>query len=321
MSSENFPTTLLAAVRYFEDEAVCRDFLAGLRWPLAVSCVFCGSEKVGHIATRSLWRCKDCRKQFSVKKGTIFEDSPISLSKWLPAIWLLASNKNGISSLELSRALGVTQKTAWFMLHRIRLAMKDESSEPFTGDVEADETYIGGKVKHNKKLRAHTRATGEQALGKFAGDTKTPVFGIMQRGGPAKAWVVPDTRSKTLLPKLYETIHHGATLHTDSANVYKVTGQEYFYAHQVVNHAIEYVRGNAHTNSIENFWSVLKRTLGGTYICARPKHLERYLDAQLFRFNERENTDGPRFAKAVKATDGKRLTYRALINKTPRVRK
>jgi len=310
------PETMLEAVRYFADPQVAQDFFVSVRWPHGVACprMGCGSAEVAYLAKVRRWYCNECKRQFSAKVGTIFEDSPIGLDKWLPALWLLASNKNGISSHELARALGVTQKTAWFMLHRIRHSMKDDSTEILTGDVEADETYIGGKVKHNKKLRAYTRATGEQFIGKYAGD-KTPIFGVMQRGGRAKAWVVPDTKHKTLLPKLYESVHHGATLHTDSASIYKVTGEEYFNIHQVVNHAIEYVRGNAHINNMECFWSVLKRTLGGTYIHAHPRHLERYLDEQLFRFNERENDDGPRFAKAAKGADGKRLTYKTLTAK------
>jgi transposase-like protein len=203
------------------------------------------------------------------------------------------------------------------MLHRIRLGFVSPTYTRLTGHVEADEAYIGGEVKNNKSLRAHSRRTGESFAGKNAGD-KTAVFGIVQRKGEARAWVVPDTRQKTLLPKLYDAVHDESTLYTDSAGIYKVTGDEYFDRHEVINHALgEYVRGNVHTNNIEGFWSVLKRTIKGTYIAPRPFHLQRYVEEQVFRFNSRRDDDGPRFMDAAKGADGKRLTYKALTTSHP----
>jgi transposase-like protein len=308
------PRTLAEAIAKFADPATAHAYFAQVRFPYGVACprLGCGSADVRAIAgPRPRWFCRECKREFTAKVGTIFEDSPIGFDKWLPAIWLLSASRNGISSCELARALGVTQKTAWFMLHRIRLAFESPTYDRLTGTVEADETYVGGKLKHNKRLRRQAKATGSFESGKLAGD-KTPVFGIVQRGGDARAWVVPDTQKKHLLPKLYENIHHTATLHTDSANIYKTTGEEYFDVHEAVNHAIEYVRGNVHTNTIECFWSVLKRTLSGTYICPRPKHLQRYVEAQVYRFNRRRMLDGDRFKDAAKGADWKRLTYKEL---------
>lgn len=305
MDKQAIPATMLQAVKQFSDPQVAHDFFVQLRWPNGVACPRsgCGSMQVAYLAKQRRWYCNDCKKQFSAKVGTIFEDSPIGLDKWLPAIWLVASNKNGISSHELARALKVTQKTAWFMLQRVRLAMKETNySGPLTGHVEADETYVGGLSKFSKRLRAMERR-GEPVHG-FS--NKTRVFGMVERGGRARAW----TGVHNTVEKMVQSIHRDAHLHTDS--MYADLSDKFLY-HDVVNHAIEYVNGNAHVNNIEGFWSVLKRTLGGTYIHVAPEHLERYLDEQLFRFNERENKDGPRFAKAAKATDGKRLTYKALI--------
>jgi transposase-like protein len=238
----------------------------------------------------------------------------------LPAIWLIASNRNGISSYELARGLDVTQKTAWFMNHRIREAMQSEAFDMLTGTVEVDESYIGGK-HHNKSL-AKRRALRERraALG-LTGvprDEKTAVLGMVERGGRVRAWTVPDATKQTLLPKLRDSIHHDATVYTDAAPFYTHIN-EYFLTHSSVNHSIEeYVRGNVHTNNIECFWAVLKRTIGGTYIHVNPRHLDRYLSEQVYRFDARKDDDGPRFAAVVKRTDGRRLTWKVLTDKTAR---
>jgi len=246
------------------------------------------------------WYCNDCKRQFSAKVGTIFEDSPIPLTKWLPAVWLIASNRNGISSYEIARALEVTQKTAWFMLHRIRESMTEEPTDKLSGTVEADETFVGGNYKSMSKRRRRVL----EAAGKTSYSAKQPVFGIVERKGRVRAWTVPDATRKTLLPKIVDSIHHDATLYTDAATFYKHIN-EYVLHHDSVNHALgEYVRGNVHTQNIEAFWAVLKRTIGGTYTHVNARHLDRYLAEQVFRFNERENNDGPRFAKAAKMTDG-----------------
>jgi len=313
MDKHKVPETMLQAVRQFADPQTAHDFFAQIRWPNGVACprMGCGTDLVTYLPKYRRWYCNECKRQFSAKVGTIFEDSPIGLDKWLPAIWLIASNRNGISSHELARALEVTQKTAWFMLQRIRLAMKDKHFEPLTGEVEVDETYVGGSLRFSKKARALTKAGHEIDFRV----SKTAALGIVQRGGQARAWVVANVGKRDLLPKMLKHIHQDATVHTDSSSAYTDINEHFLY-HHVVNHSIEeWVRGNAHINNIEGFWSVLKRTIGGTYIHVDPKHLDRYLDEQLFRFNERENMDGPRFAKATKGADGKRLTYKTLTNK------
>ena len=311
MEKQAVPETMLEAVLQFADVQVAHDFFVEYRWPNGVACprMGCGSASVTYLANYRRWNCRECKRQFTAKVGTIFEDSPIGLNKWLPAFWLLSSNRNGISSHELARALGVTQKTAWFMLHRIREALVSNAVEPLTGTVVVDETYIGGKWENRPKGKRKHRS--RQAVTA----AKTPVFGMVERNGRVRAWTVSDVTAKTLLPKLRDSIHHDATLYTDSANVYKHVN-EYFLKHASVNHsAEEYVRGDVHTNSIEGFWSCLKRTIGGTYTHVSVQHLDRYLAEQTFRYDERKNDDGPRFTKAIKGADERRLTYKTLTGK------
>jgi transposase-like protein len=308
------PETMLEAVRMFADPEVAHAFFVQHRWPNGVACprMGCGSADVTYLAKYRRWNCKECKRQFTAKVGTVFEDSPIGLDKWLPAFWLIASNRNGISSHELARALGVTQKTAWFMLHRIREAMQSENFGPFTGTVEVDEAYIGGKWR--TKSKSKRRALRASGIGPQ--EDKTPVFGMVERKGRVRAWKVPMVNHKTLLPMLRASIDQDATVYTDGSYLYTHIN-EYFLEHSSVNHELEeYVRGNVHTNTIECFWAVLKRTIGGTYTHVHPRHLDRYLSEQVFRFDERENDDGPRFAKAAKGADGKRLTYKALTSKS-----
>ncbi len=302
------PTTLLEAVTRFADPDVAHAFVVRMRWPNGMACprMGCGSADVVSIGNRRAWRCRNCNRQFTAKVGTIFEDSPISLSKWLPAMWLLSSAKNGISSCELARALGVTQKTAWFMLHRIRCAMEGDSFHLLLGEVESDETYVGGK------RRDPIGPDGKRIHGGPRKD-KTIVQGIMQRGGKMRAFVIPNDKSETLLGNIYRNVDPLSNIYTDSAKAYGVIHREY--RHYTVNHYEQYVNGVVHTNHVENFWSVLKRTLAGTYIRPSAKHLSRYLEAQVFRFNARDLKDGERFPKVVKGADGKRLTWKALTGK------
>jgi len=302
------PKTLLEAVQYFSNPNVAEQYAAKVRWPNGVACprMGCGSAAVAYMPKARRWYCNECKRKFSAKVGSIFEDSPISFSKWLPAIWMLSNDRNGISSCELARALGVTQKTAWFMLHRVRLGIQSGSFEKLHGEVEADETYIGGKPRHPFPLRWTGKSKGP-AVG------KTTVIGLIERGGKVRAFVVPNNRKGTLLPKVFEHVEPGSTVYTDSLASYRQLKESY--KHFIISHAQRYVEGIVHTNSIENFWSVLKRTIGGTYICPRPKHLDRYLDEQIFRFNSRKAKDGPRFVQALKGADGKRITYRELIGK------
>jgi transposase-like protein len=316
------PTTLLEAVTYFADADRAHAYVVRWRWPNGVACPRkgCGSASVQVIATRKKWRCKECKRQFSVRVGTIFEDSPIPFTKWLPAFWLLANTKNGTSSHELGRALGVTQKTAWFMFHRIRLAMKAESLMPLAGEVEADETFVGGKHQH---LPTHVTATGKRVPigGPTAG--KTTVFGMVQRGrdgkpSQARAMVVPNHKATSLIPKVYEHVVPGSTLYTDALRSYRQADSDF--VHEFIDHSVAYVNGRVHTNTIENFWSCVKRTLSGTYIAVRPFHLDAYLDEQVFRFNARKDNDADRFVETLKGADGKRLTYAALTTTHPRWR-
>lgn len=320
MGDMETPRTLLEAVTYFADADRAHAYAVKLRWPNGIACprMGCGSASVQFIATRKKWRCKECKRQFSVRVGTIFEDSPISFTKWLPAIWLLTNTKNGTSSHELGRALGVTQKTAWFMFHRIRLAMKDGSVAPLVGEVEADETFVGGKQRATL-----TTPLGFRKAKHGPGTGKTTVFGVMQRregDTPSKvrAMVVPDHKARTLLPLINTHVVPGSVLYTDSLRSYREADRDY--VHEFIDHSIRYVEGRVHTNTIENFWSCLKRTIHGTYIAPRGFHLDAYLDEQVFRFNERGRNDGERFVLALKGADGRRVTYAALTSSHPRWR-
>lgn len=308
------PQTLIEAIRYFADPDVALGTMVGLRWPNGVCCPTCGSTEVRFIATRRIWECKakHSKRQFSAKVGTIFEDSPIDLGKWFAAIWMVANCKNGISSYEMHRALGVTQKTAWFMDHRIRLAMKTGTFIKMSGEVEADETFIGGLAKN---MHRHIR---ERKIKGTGGSGKAAVLGIVERGSEdkasrIKAAHVPNVRRKTLAPEVRASVELGATIYTDALKSY--LGLSDAYDHQTIDHAMEFVNGNIHTNNVENFWSLLKRTLKGTYVSVDPAHLGRYLDEQTFRFNEREQNDGTRFRKVASAATGRRLAYMELIAK------
>lgn len=313
---ESFPQTLVEAVRYFANPDNAFNFLVDLRWPNGVKCPRCQSEKVMPIATRKTWECKCCteKKQFSVRVGSIFEDSPLSLDKWLVTIWLIANAKNGISSYEVHRAIGVTQKTAWFMLQRIRLALQVGTFEKMKGAVESDETYIGGLSKnmHVKRRKKAIKGTG--------GASKAIVHGLLERSAregecsQVRASVVPDVANETIHPILENSIDPNSQLYTDTAAVY--AWMKSGFDHQVIDHARGFVDGEIHTNGIENFWSLLKRTLRGTYVSVNPNHLFRYLDEQVFRFNYRKMTDAERFLRASLAIVGKRLTYQELTGKT-----
>lgn len=297
------PRTLLEAVARFANPQVAHDFFVTLRWPNGIACprMSCGSADVAKISTRNAWRCRECGRQFTAKVNTVFEDSPIGFDKWLPAMWMLSNCRNGVSSCEIGRALGVTQKTAWFMLHRLRHAMRCKSFAKLSGEVEADETFVGQTLRTNTNL-----AKGRQGSKRH----RTVVFGMVQRKGDVRAMVVPNTKMLTLHSRLRDNVESGSTLYTDGWKAYQA--EKYRYVHRVIDHAVEYVRGDVYTNNIECFWSVLKRTIKGTYICPRPKHLDRYLDEQVFRFNNREEKDGCRFTLALKGADSKRLTYNGL---------
>lgn len=307
--NEKLPTTLLEATRYFADEDNCINFVSILRWENGiVLCPHCGSDKNGFLATRKIFKCKnkECRKQFSVKVGTIFEDSAVKLDKWLVAIWLIANAKNGISSYELGRSIGITQKSAWFMLHRIRLAMDQGSLDKLSGTVEADETWVGGDAKN-----MHTNTRLERGLYKHSKHHKTMVLGMLERKGKVIAKVVPDRNAETLHKVIGEAVKEGSNLMTDEFLGYKHMNKQFI--HDAVNHSVEYVRGNIHTNGIENFWSLMKRTIKGTYISIEASHLQSYVEEQCFRYNNRETNDLGRFMELVKSVGGKRVTWDKLI--------
>jgi transposase-like protein len=306
------PKSLQEAILYFSNPDNCLSYLVARRWPKGVICPTCGSEKASFSASRRIWQCGShhAKRQFSVKVGTIFEDSPIGLDKWLAATWMLTNCKNGISSYEVARALGVTQKSAWFMLHRIRLALQDESFGKVSGEVEVDETFIGGKSRNMHLSKRAQRITGT------GGKDKTPVVGILARGGRVHTSVIPNRRKKALQAKVREHVTVGSVLFTDSLPSYNDLDLEY--AHQVIDHAVAYVDGKIHTNGMENYWSLLKRGIKGTYVSVEPFHLFRYLDEQSFRFNYRKDmNDGDRFDRVVRQIVGKRVTWNQLTGKTP----
>lgn len=302
------PQTLLEAIRYFSDPDVCLETVKNLRWADGIVCPHCGVKDDHYfIKTRQIWRCKACAKQFSVKKGTIFEDSALGLDKWLVAIWLIANAKNGISSHELSRALGITQKSCWHMLHRIRLAMQTGTFKKLSGDVEVDETYIGGKARN-----MHKGARGNVGPG---GVGKTIVMGLMERHSEkghstVKTEIIPDTKTATFQETVRKHVETGSDVYTDTHSAYVGLSEDYI--HQAINHAEAYVIGQVHTNGLENFWALTKRCIKGTYISIAPFHTFRYLDEEVFRFNNRQLKDDGRFWLVLQSVSGKRLTYKNL---------
>jgi transposase-like protein len=314
------PKTLLEAIQHFSNEQVCIDAVAKMRWPNGAECPACLAKEPYYLKTQKRFKCRDCRRQFSVKLGTIFEDSPIPLQKWLPAMWMITNCKNGVSSWEIHRALGITQKSAWFMLHRLRLAMKDNSGTKLGGKddggaVEVDESFFGGKMRnmHRDKRERYAAVTGH--TGGATG--KTIVVGLLDRDArEVRAKVIPDTKRETLQAEIFKNVKYGSAVYTDNAVPYD--NLRWKYIHEVVDHSQEYVRGQVHTNGLENFWSLFKRHLRGTYVAVEPFHLDRYLDEQMFRYNNRQKPmdDYARFEKVLGQVAHKRLTYAELTGKT-----
>jgi transposase-like protein len=314
------PKTLQEAIQYFSDEQVCIDAVSFMRWPTTgprcPDCIGDSAKNPYYIKTQKRWKCRNCRRQFSVKVGTIFEDSPISLQKWLPALWMLISCRNGVSSWEIHRMLGVSQKTAWFMLHRLRLALKTRKVGKFGGpesEVETDETFIGGRKKNmhaDKKLRYEQRG---------GASGKTVVQGFLDRDlRQVRAKIVPNVKRETLQAEVLNEVKFGSKVYTDDAVAYDDLRSRF--VHEVVNKTEAYVQGRVHVNGMENFWSLLKRGLRGTYIAVEPFHLERYIDEQIFRYNNRATKDNPlddsdRFLLALSQVAGKRITFKELTGK------
>jgi transposase-like protein len=309
------PESLQEAILYFDNPDNCIDYLAVRRWPDGiVRCPTCNSEKVKFNPARRTWQCSTHhpKREFSIKVGTVMEDSAIPLDKWLMASWMVINCKNGISSYEIAKDVKVMQRTAWFMLHRIRLAMQDTSSGKLSGEVEVDETFIGGKARNMHVDKRQRRITGT------GGKDKTIVFGALERGGKVRAAVVSDRKKSGLHASVKAHVEAGAALYSDALKSYDGLAQEY--AHKVIDHAEKYVDGKVHTNGLENFWSLLKRGIRGTYVSVEPFHLFRYLDEQVFRYNNRATKDNPlndadRFDLVVRQIVGKRLTFAELTGK------
>jgi transposase-like protein len=313
---EREPKTLQAAILYFADSGNCREYLMERRWPNGVTCPTCGSTKVTFSEKHNRWQCGShhAKRQFTLKTGTIFEDSPISLDKWLMAMWMVINCKNGVSSYEIAKDLGVTQKSAWFILHRLREIMQDDASTKLGDEVEADETFVGGKVQNmHKRGKRSIQAKNDGNWG------KTVVLGLLEREGRVKAAVAPTRKHYEIHKNVMANVEPGTTLYTDEYDAYQSLPQEF--THEIINKLEGYVKGRVHVNGMENFWSLLKRTIKGTYVSVDPVHLQAYVDEQVFRFNNRKDIDGEpltdsdRFDLAVRQIVGKRLTWNALTGK------
>lgn len=312
------PRTLQQAIQFYGDPDNCLAYMIGLKWPDGVvTCPSCGRKDVVFLKNQRKWQCKSvhAKRQFSAKVGTVFEDSPIGLDKWLTAVWMISNCRNGVSSYEIARALGVTQKSAWFMMHRIRLGLQTEAGGTLGGgskQIEVDETFIGAKARN---IHQHKRA---EKLGKA---NKAMVVGVLERGGEVRTRVVQNRKAFALCNIVRENVLAETPVFTDKLMSYQGLDSEF--GHEVVDHAYGYVRGQVHTNGLENFWSLLKRGLHGTYVSVEPFHLFRYLDEQMFRYNNRKDDDRKpvpdrtRFDLAMSNIVGKRLTYAELTAKSP----
>jgi transposase-like protein len=314
MSQVKEPATLQEAILYFSDIDNCISYLVAHRsaWKDGVVCPTCGSKDVSYMPTRRVWQCKGrhAKCQFSVKVGTIMEDSAITLDKWMPVMWMVANCKNGVSSWEIHRSIGITQKNAWHMVHRIRLATQDPNTGGMlNGEVEVDETFIGGKARN-----MHKDVKARRIQGRTGPEGKAIVAAVLERGGKVRARVIDKRRKSQLHALVNENVQPGSSLYSDALKSYDGLSENY--EHQVVDHAVEYVRENVHTNHAESFWSLLKRGINGTYVSVEPYHLFRYVDEQAFRYDNRNGmNDADRFDALVRNIVGKRLTWKELTGK------
>ena len=303
------PPTLVEAIRFFADPDICVRFVAAVRWPDGPECPNCQGRQHFYLKTRRVWKCKGCEKQFSIKVGTIFEDSAVPLDKWLVAFWMLLNCKNGVSSYEIARDIKVTQRTAWFMLQRLRLATQTKSFKKLSGDVEVDESFIGGRARN---MHADRRAQKIHGTGP---DGKAIVAAVLERGGKVHAVVIPKRRKQQLQTLVRENVELGSNLYSDALKSYEGLSEDF--AHNVIDHAEQYVDGQVHTNGMENFWSLLKRGIKGTYVSVEPYHLFRYVDEQVYRFNHRKESDAERFMGGLSQIAGRRLTWNQLMASFP----
>lgn len=298
--------SLFDLLKAFPDELSAIKHFEAIRWKDGAHCPHCGSLKVYHFSDGKTHKCGDCRKRFSVKVGTIFEDSKVPLQKWFMAIWLITSHKKGIASTQLAKDISVTQKTAWFMLHRLRCAAQTKSfNRPLNGPVEADETFVGGKEKNKhetKKLNAGRGSVG-----------KTPVLGVKSRDGEVRMEAASELTGRSAKDMVRRHVAAGTVVMTDEARVYR--GLDGEFNHYTVSHSAgEYVRHFFfHTNSIESAWALLKRQIIGIHHFVSAKHLQRYLDEMMFRQNRRDVGEGNRVNMLLAAANGKRLRYKELI--------
>lgn len=315
MENIKLPKTLQQAVIYFSDPDRALELAVSLRWPDGIRCPRCDHDQHSFLSTRRIWFCKGCKKQFTIKVGTIFEDSPLGIDKWMIAVWLVVNCKNGISSYEVASDLGITQKSAWHMLHRVRLALQRGSLSKLSGHVEVDETWIGGKARnmHRSVLAKRVVEFATPRTGRNQNIGKVAVMGLLERHGEVRTMVVAGTKRGHLQREVHNHVEEGSTVYSDALRSYNQLGETYI--HNVINHAEKYVDGQVHTNGVENFWSLLKRGINGTYISVEPFHLFRYLDEQSFRFNNRKLSASERFAIVMHGISNKRLTWSEVTGK------
>ncbi|MGH9869803.1 MAG: IS1595 family transposase [Candidatus Polarisedimenticolia bacterium] len=317
----NKSETVRALPRACADETAAVEFIEAERWQGEPACPRCGDMDVYQMISREtktrgpryLWRCRGCARQFTVRIGTIFEDSRIPMRHWCYAFWAACASKKGVSALQIKRMTGLSYKSALFMMHRIRFAMAEGSPAPLTGIVEADETYVGGKPRKKAFPWKPARALDPDYRRHTTKTNKATVVAVLQRGGSVRPRHVERANAETLRAFIFANVSRSSILMTDESNLYTEPGKA-FKDHKVVKHSThEYVRGNAHTNSIEGFFSIVKRSLYGTHHAVSKKHLHRYLSERAFVYNARHVDDGERTVRAIRKADGKRLTYKAYL--------
>jgi len=291
------------AMRVFSDEAACEAYIGSIKWPDGPTCSRCRSTDVGFIKSRRRYQCRSCRRQFSLKTQTVFESSPLTLAQWIVATWMIANHRNGVSSCEIARALGIKQQSAWHLCHRVRNLARPGWVDRLQGEVESDSTLVGGRFKFMHKSKRDEAA-------KRGPHGKSVVHALLERGGEVRAMVIKRESSNIVMDICKAHIAYGSKLYTDSANEYRRAGE--VFKHEFVNHMMQYVRGSCHTNGLENFFSLLRRSIKGTYVAVDPQHLTAYVDEQAFRFNNRKETDWQRFDRLMRKIVGRRLMYSTL---------